>query len=680
MPKLLKSVFRNIFKMKLLRLIIFVIFSSFIECTKFNIDPPDPCPNGNGNLGFCTSCAEGYLLVYGVCVITLGAEDRNGNGLIEIISAEQLYNIRYNTVAEVTWKTSYDDVGTSIGCPNGVCRGYELVTSIDFATTKWGTSTAYTGADRVTVGWEPIGSCGTNELCTDAGDQPFVAIFEGNGFRILNLYINRPTASNETGLFGSISNSASMNQVLLFNFVIHGGRYTGGLVGHLASGSITNSSVTGALMGGAVIGGLVGRQSGSSNIIDSYAAVSVTSSNAGSIGGLVGAQRAPAMIINSHARGSVSGGNISVGGLVGQQGPSGRIANSSAMGSVEGGSFIGGLVGFQEEEASIVNSFATGPINSINVQAGGLVGRQLERARIVNSYATGSVTGSGMIGGLVGFQGSDSSIVNSYATGSINSTDVDTGGLVGQQLERASIMNSYATGAVVSTADDVGGLVGQQEQWASVANSYSSGSVSGRQNVGGLVGRQEADVIIVNSYASGSVMATLPRVGGLVGRMGGGSIINSYATGNVSGGTQAGGLVGLEVANSRIISSYATGSVSGSTKVGGLVGDSFGRISNTYASGAVSGTADVGGLVGDHSDISLIANSYWDTTATGLATSAGLAIEFGLTTIRMQATTGIYPSLLGSCFQLNVNQYPKIYTLRGDVCTTELLFGPNATR
>ena len=44
------------------------------------------------------------------------------------------------------------------------------------------------------AGWAPIGD----------NSSRFEGVFDGNGFKITNLYINRPTTDN-VGLFGSVS-------------------------------------------------------------------------------------------------------------------------------------------------------------------------------------------------------------------------------------------------------------------------------------------------------------------------------------------------------------------------------------------------------------------------------------------------------------------------------------------
>ena len=81
------------------------------------------------------------------------------------------------------------------------------------------------------------------------------------------------------------------------------------------------------------------------------------------------------------------------------------------------------------------------------------------------------------------------------------------------------------------------------------------------------------------------------------------------------------------------------GSVSGFSYVGGLVGVNNGTVSNSYATGSVSGGSgsyNVGGLVGFNYGSSTVSNSYWDTTTSGQATSAG---GTGLATAQMQVAS-----------------------------------------
>ena len=402
------------------------------------------------------------------------------DGLIWISTAVTLYNMRYSPNGKYYQNGPNGFINTK-GCPpvNG-CRGYKLLNNIDFNTD----STAINWASNNNIGlgnggWEPIGSLAT----------PFTATFDGKGFEIRNLYINKPTQNN-VGLFGSVSTTSTLiNSIGLVNAYINGNNYTGGLVGYQNGGSITNSYAWGSVSGiNSSTGGLVGEQNGGS-IINSYASGSVSGNT--NNGGLVGYQNGGS-ITNSYAWGSVSGINLSTGGLVGEQN-GGSIINSYASGSVSGNTNNGGLVGFQNG-GSIINSYASGSVSGINSSTGGLVGEQKNGGSITNSYASVLVSGSDGTGGLVGNQWG--SITNSYASGSVNGSGDYIGGFVGAQNNGSSITNSYSSGSVTSSGSpNTGGFVGYQG--GSIMNTYWN-SMSD-QTVAG-VSRGEAQKLGIGNF------------------------------------------------------------------------------------------------------------------------------------------------------------------------------------
>ena len=312
------------------------------------------------------------------------SDDADSNGLIDIYTLEDLNNVRFN-LAGTSWKTSLTDtVWRTSGCPSNGCRGYELKANLDFSGTKWASN--YIGTDWVTSGLVAIGNCGDDNDCnTTIDNRPFAATFNGNGFEIRNLYINKPTQVS-VGLFGYISGTSTLiNSVGVVKAYVKGLNYTGGLVGWQDGGIISNSYVSGSVSGRDNTGGLVGWQESGS-------------------------------ITNSYASGSVSGGveSNNTGGLVGFQNGRSSVTNSYASGSVIGAYSTGGLVGWQN--GSISNSYASGSVSGsgVSTDTGGLVGYQ-NGSKITNSYASGSVIGSGdYIGGLVGSQDGGSSITNSY--------------------------------------------------------------------------------------------------------------------------------------------------------------------------------------------------------------------------------------------------------------------------
>lgn len=172
-------------------------------------------------------------------------------------------------------------------------------------------------------GWTPIGKA----------EFKFSGIFEGNGYVIKNLYINRPTASYQ-GLFGYVGQYC-IRSVGLENVNVTGDSSVGGLAGAADSTAlIINSYVTGAVTGDDFVGGLVGLNS--AKIENSYAMCAVTGNR--HAGGLTCVNYGG--VTNSYAAGSVVGDYA--GGLIGINYTS--VANSYAMCAVAGNRYAGGLV------------------------------------------------------------------------------------------------------------------------------------------------------------------------------------------------------------------------------------------------------------------------------------------------------------------------------------------------
>ena len=523
--------------------------------------------------------------------------DDNKDGLIEIGTLRQLYNMRYN-LKGTSYKTDDSNASDDSGCPATGCFGYELTGNLDFdknnSGSTWSTSDegnngtieytldASDNAEPYFVvdsgGWIPIGKAqlpagSTDSTCDDNGNNTcFDAVFDGKGYKITGLAMRRDL--EYLGMFGATGASADIRNLgLVANLADYTGAsnnaiHIGGLVGEQNGGSITTSYTTGNAAGGAGdedrVGGLVGFQDGGS-ITDSYAEGNADGADGTSdiVGGLVGYQF-KGSITASYATGNAAGAagdKDSVGGLVGSQDAGGSIIASYATGNVDGGrdesDSVGGLVGSQDAGGSIIASYATGNVDGGRDESdsvGGLVGLQVNGGSITASYATGNADGGAgdddRVGGLVGSQDAGGSITDSYATGAADGGDGDddrVGGLVGEQ-NGGNITTSYATGSAdggVGNNDRVGGLVGLQESRGSITASYATGKADGgvgnNDRVGGLVGLQASRGSITASYATGKAdggVGNNDRVGGLVGEVNvnGGIITASYATGNADGG------------------------------------------------------------------------------------------------------------------------------------------------
>lgn len=201
-------------------------------------------------------------------------------------------------------------------------------------------------------GWEPIGTEAT----------PFHGTFNGNGFKITGLRINRPT-EDQVGLFGAIARLNFTQAAKLENVVIDGGlvigRFdTGGLVGFVtnngvggnngAQPAVNFSSFKGVVQGnGNQTGGLIGRNWGGG--VNYCRAIAIVTSTGVRVGGLVGMNgdittiSYPGRIWNSYAKGYAEG-QESVGGLVGMQGH-GVVWETYASVRVKGDAIVAGHVG-----------------------------------------------------------------------------------------------------------------------------------------------------------------------------------------------------------------------------------------------------------------------------------------------------------------------------------------------
>jgi hypothetical protein len=203
---------------------------------------------------------------------------------------------------------------------------------------------------------EPIGTIAVNDT--------FVGSFDGQGYEIRDLFIDRPDEP-DVGLFGVLDTVGVIENVGVVNGDVTGNNNTGGLVGK-NQGSVSNSYATGNVTGDDNVGGLVGWNF-DGTVTGSYATGSVTGLS--NVGGLVG--WTTGNMSNSYATGGVTG-NTSVGGLTGKNG--GTASNSYAIGSVTGDDNIGGLVGKNDIFGTVSNSYSTGNVTG-NTHVGGLMGR-----------------------------------------------------------------------------------------------------------------------------------------------------------------------------------------------------------------------------------------------------------------------------------------------------------------
>jgi hypothetical protein len=224
-------------------------------------------------------------------------------------------------------------------------------------------------------GWQPI-----------AANSTFVGSFDGQGYWIFDLFINRPDES-DVGLFGVVETGGVIEKVHVANGNLNGYEGVGSLVGY-NRGTVSNCYADSNVAGNLHVGSLVGVNGGTVN--NSHSSSSVTGGN--SIGGLVGKNEGT--VSTSYSSGIVNGNDF-VGGLAGKN--EGTVSNSYSIGTVAGNDFVGDLVGFNG--GTVSNSYASSNVIGSNF-VGGLVGKN--EGVVSKCYSTGNVTGDEHAGGLVG--------------------------------------------------------------------------------------------------------------------------------------------------------------------------------------------------------------------------------------------------------------------------------------
>ena len=425
--------------------------------------------------------------------------DADDDGLIEITTAQQLNQIRYNLSGN-SFKTSAGSIGDATGCGNGnditACNGYELEANISLADYP---------------NWVPIGSCPNIDMVALAcvpNSALFNGTFDGNGFTISNLTITSVGSDNinGSGLFGAISPTSILRNVHIRSANITGGvNLVGMLVGYAKGASIMGSSAEGTInASGFSVGGLVGFGY-QTRITSSYAV-----SGVGGVGSAVSNSQtsnsddsnnddsnndedpvgvgSDATITSSYPLSEGISGTANVGGLVGF-GPQASITSSYAViVHVRGSIGVGGLVGLGAQ-ARITSSYAVSGSVSGNRDVGGLVGDGRDSTIRSSCAAVGPVSGTDSVGGLVGY-GRDSNITSSCAVSGFGGGESGPVSNSGPVASRDS-----ATSVGISGNNSVGGLVGDGEG-STITSSYAAvGPVSGDSNFGGLVGAGEGSTI-----------------------------------------------------------------------------------------------------------------------------------------------------------------------------------------
>ena len=200
--------------------------------------------------------------------------------------------------------------------------------------------------------WTPIGY-----FNDDSDHSQYAGTFDGDGHTIKGLYVKDVRYA---GLFG-YAEGATVKNMAVDGYVSTSdvGNYSGGIVGYLSGGSITNCF--------------------------NYCTVNSESTS---------------------------------GGIVGEIAQSGKITGCGNAGTVSGsGQGTGGIAGWALKNCNIQNCYNIGAVSGDSTYAGGIVGHLQVNSQICNCYNTGSVTqsvGNYSLGGIAGYASNNANIKRCY--------------------------------------------------------------------------------------------------------------------------------------------------------------------------------------------------------------------------------------------------------------------------
>lgn len=210
--------------------------------------------------------------------------------------------------------------------------------------------------DMQGVDWIPIGFYGDSSESAGPIVNAFQGDFDGNGYTIRNLKLNKFVNYNHVGLFGAISNSLIHDLIVIPDATeIKGNDRVGSIVGYAVDSKIINVKVKNAALNTTgITGGIAGEVS--NTVIENAICdnVIIDASNGAEI--------------------------IYIGGIVGIASDSAVVDCEVTTGSgntarIQGTGFTGGIIGYQNS-ADIYNVYVKGTIGGYHSTAiGGITGK-----------------------------------------------------------------------------------------------------------------------------------------------------------------------------------------------------------------------------------------------------------------------------------------------------------------
>lgn len=537
-----------------------------------------------------------------------------------------------------------------------------------------------TGLENPTI-YIPIGS----------ENDPFKGVFNGNGYKIYNLFVIDSTGYN-IGIFGVIQDAVIKNLGIEFSYFegnINVGCLAGGIITSTIYNcySLSNELECNSTGGGCLVGGSV------SSLIKFCFSNSIIY-GAWQLGGLVGINN-QSYIENSFAISTVVGGGA-CGGLAGFN--SGHITKCHSAGDINGSSDLGGLVGINlggtvidsyyntetsgqsdtgkgipttTENMLKESTFSGWNFNTVweivegrsypslidlsrgmfifisDIEELQKIGNEpkyyLDCTYLLINDIDASDTATWNDGaGFIPIGSEDDPFIGFFINYfgfkisdlTINRPLQDNVGLF------SYIKDSFIFGLILDSINcegknNVGAVVGTGDlSYLIACKTINNNSLTGVDAVGGLIGSASNRSLCLYSISQGSIVGS-SKVGGLIGLFNNSGCGDSFSSAEVTAGNNVGGLIGEGDDTSLMNNCYAYGNIIGVNNVGGLIGKNSASVSNSYSYGNISGITNTGGAIG--SNTGLISFVYYDSVNSGQSDS-GKGLSTTPANLKKQAT------------------------------------------
>ena len=319
--------------------------------------------------GFCTICSA-----YEPAVLTTGKYDIDANG--EITNSDEAYEI--GNAGQLYWFAGLVNGTLTDGTAQNLKAN--AVLTADITVNEDLLASINTDDDgKVTNGssfkaWRPMGMADENGEFTGH----YKGIFDGNGYSISGLYVNRDEATADVnsrfkssiGLFG-YHDGVTKNLGILDSYM-RGNYCIGGICGYNDGGTIQNCYSAATVCGDSYIGGICGRSEGDS------------------------------IIENCYNTGYVYGADGNIGGICGDN--YSTIESCYNIGIIEGNFMAGGIVGVSSglgDTIWIKDCYNRGNVIGDTIDIGG-IGGYIGSSLVENCYSQATVSGNTNVGGICG--------------------------------------------------------------------------------------------------------------------------------------------------------------------------------------------------------------------------------------------------------------------------------------